>query len=286
MSGKRSTPAGLLELAPRHKQGLLLANPVLLAAGVIGYGDASAPGFEMADIGGYVTAPVSRRPWRGEPPQVAEAAGGLLWRRGAWNPGVRRVLNDHAAAWARSPVPVIVHLVGGDPDELAAVAGACESVAGIAGLELDVPAGATGSDAADAAAELAWAVREAADLPLLARLPLDVADLTVQALLDAGADALVLARPPRGRYFQAAKGQWLEGEYYGPGLVPQVAARLADLATWVEAPLVACGGVHSMADALTYLSSGATAVMLDTAIWVDPELPGRIAAALAGRSAG
>jgi dihydroorotate dehydrogenase (NAD+) catalytic subunit len=69
---------------------------------------------------------------------------------------------------------------------------------------------------------------------------------------------------------------------HGPALTPLIAARLAELAGWVGVPLVACGGVHSLEDVLSYLAVGAKAVQIDTAVWVDPALPGRIAAALAG----
>lgn len=269
-----------VELAPGHKLGLTLANPVLLMAGVIGYGDALVPGLDLAELGGFVTAPVTRRPRRGQPPRLLETAGGLLWQRGLWNPGVHRVVRDFGALWQHSPVPVIVHVAGGDPDEAAAVANACEQLPGVAGLEFDVPTGAGEAEAA-AAAEWVWALRQAADLPLLARLSLVVSDATVQAVLDAGADALVLARPPRGLYLDADGGRPLLGEFYGPGLVPQVAARLADLAAWVQAPLVACGGIHDLTDVLTYLQAGAVAVQIGPAIWVDSELPRRVVSALA-----
>ena len=72
----------LVNLAPRHKMGLTLANPVMLAAGVAGYGDAVLPGLTLGRLGGIVTAPVTRRAWRGDLPQVVETTGGLLWQRG------------------------------------------------------------------------------------------------------------------------------------------------------------------------------------------------------------
>ena len=39
---------GTVELAPQHKVGLSLANPVMLASGVAGYGDIQAPGLDLA----------------------------------------------------------------------------------------------------------------------------------------------------------------------------------------------------------------------------------------------
>lgn len=288
MSATNRRPAasaghGLVELAPRHKLGLTLTNPVLLAAGVIGYGDAALPGLELGRLGAYVTAPVTRRPWRGDLPQVVETPGGLLWRRGHWNPGVRVVVRDYANLWRRSRAPVIVHLAGDDPDELGSVASTLESTPGVAGLEMDLLR-AHHDEAGDLeeAVEQVQAVRAAADLPILARLPLSVSDEAVQALVDLGAvDALVLAQPPAGLRYSAASGAQINGQFHNRALAPLLAARIADLAGWAGVPLVACGGIHSVDDALAYLAAGAAAVQVDTAVWVDPRLPGRIVAALA-----
>lgn len=278
------TATAWINLAPQHKLGLTLTNPVLLAAGVIGYGDAALPGLELGRLGGFVTAPVTRRPWRGDLPQVLETAGGLLWQRGWWNPGVRVVVRDFAPLWQRSRAPVIVHMAGNDPDELAAVAGTLEAVSGVVGLELDLLA--AHSDEAgglEEALEQAQAVRAAADLPLLVRVPLSASDDALHGLVQAGAaDALVLAQPPAGLHYLPATGQLVTGQWHSRSLRPLLAARLADLAGWIGAPLVACGGVHTLEDALTLLAAGAAALQIDTAVWVEPSLPRQIVAALQG----
>jgi dihydroorotate dehydrogenase (NAD+) catalytic subunit len=250
---------------------------------MIGYGDAQAPGLALERLGGFVTAPVTRRAWRGQPPRLAELTAGLVWQRGLWNPGSRRVIRDHAAFWRHSPVPVIVHVAGDDPQQVAAVAEDLEPLAGVVGLELDAPAAAGDaslSDLKELAAALVWAVREAADLPLLVRLPLDAPERVVWAVLEAGADALVVAQPPPGLHVDLASGRRTSGSIHGPAVAAQVARRLAELQGWVGVPLVACGGVHSVQDALAFLALGAAAVQVDTAVWVDPELPAQIAAAL------
>jgi dihydroorotate dehydrogenase (NAD+) catalytic subunit len=215
---------------------------------------------------------------------VIEGSGSVLWQRGLWNPGIRIVLRDYSGIWRRSPAPVIVHIGGDEPDDLAAVADSLEKTPGVAGLEIDPYAMHLDSiDAiADHAAEMVRAVRAEADLPLLARVPLYLADEAVESVLEAGADALVVAQPPDGLCLDPATLTTTRGEIHGPALQPQIAAWLARLASWVGVPLVACGGVHSLEDALTYLALGAKAVQIDTAVWVDPGLPGRVAAALAG----
>jgi dihydroorotate dehydrogenase (NAD+) catalytic subunit len=276
--------SGLVNLAPRHKFGLVLTNPLMLASGVIGYGDATLPGLELGRLGGWVTGPVTRRPWRGDLPKVVETPGGLLWRRGLWNPGVRVIVRDYANLWRRSRAPVIVHLAGDDPDELAAVASTLEGMPGVAGLELDLLiAHHDETSDLEEAAEQVLAVRAAADLPILARLPLSISDEAVQGLIELGAvDTLVLAQPPAGLRYDMAGGAAIAGQLHSRVLAPLLAARIHELAAWLGLPLVACGGVHSVEDALSLLAVGAAAVQIDTAVWVDPQLPALIAAALGG----
>ena len=269
----------VVELAPQHKVGLSLANPVMLAAGVAGYGDIQSPGLDLAALGGLVTAPVSRRPARRHVPQVHELPGGLFWQRNDWNPGLRIVLRDYASLWRRLKTSIIVHIGAHDPGEVAAVAGGLEGVAGVAGLELALP-----DDNARLAADLVWAARQAADLPILARVPLTAGDDLVKALLQTPVNSLVIA-PPSGARVDTGSGQLVYGSVHSPALAPLVTARIAALAGWVGVPLLACGGVHNLDDALAHLAAGAQAVQIDTAVWVDPGLPGRIAAALAGGQA-
>lgn len=269
-----------VELAPRHKVGLSLANPVMLAAGVAGYGDIQAPDLDLAALGGLVTAPVTRRPARRHVPQIHEMPGGLFWQRGDWNPGLRVVLRDFGPQWRRLTTTIIVHIGAHDPGEVAALAGALEGVSGVAGLELDIP-----EDDARLAADLVWAARQAADLPILVRVPLIAGDELVKALLQTPVDSLVVA-PPDGARIDSGSGRLVYGSVHGAALAPLVTARIAALADWVDVPLVACGGVHSLDDALAHLAAGAQAVQIDIAVWVDPGLPGRIVAALAGGQAG
>ncbi|HNU05259.1 MAG TPA: hypothetical protein PKL67_14025 [Anaerolineae bacterium] len=284
---RRAADAGaapLVNLAPRHKLGLTLANPVLLAAGMVGYGDAALPGLTLGRLGGFVTAPVTRRPWRGPLPQVTETTGGLLWQRGLWNPGVRVVVRDYGPLWRRSRAPVIVHLAGDDPDELAAVATTLEQTPGVVGLELDLLTPYQDEEGElEAAEEQVQAVRAAADLPLLARIPLSTSDEAVQVLVERELiDALVLAQPPQGLRYRPADGGSCTGQLHGRGLAPLLAARIAELAGWVGLPLVACGGIHTLEEALACLAVGAAAVQIGTAVWVDPLLPERVVEALGG----
>ena len=88
------------ELAPRHKSGLLLRNPVMLAAGPSGYGVEYSKSAEIQRLGALVCAGVTLRPRAGvAQPLVLETTSGLLSALDRPGPGVQKVLRSYAEIW-------------------------------------------------------------------------------------------------------------------------------------------------------------------------------------------
>jgi dihydroorotate dehydrogenase (NAD+) catalytic subunit len=274
-----------VELAPNHKTGLSLANPVMPAAGSFGFGSEYGRLVEMEALGAIVVGPVTGGPRRGgEPPRAVSTAGGVLLHTGLANPGVAAVARRYERVWARSPVPVIVHVAGTSPDE---TRGCCRRLCGIetvAGIELGLPDSAAGEDAA----AIIQAARAATSQPLIVRLPLaqSIVDGLVcgealcEVAVELGADALTVAAPPRGTAWHAAAGQFVRGRLYGACVLPQALHALQCVAELVAVPLIGCGGVHCAEDALAFLRTGAVAVQVGAALWRDPACLARIARAL------
>ena len=158
-----------VELAPDHKQGLLLANPVMPAAGSFGYGLEYEGLVEVERLGAIVTTRTTVRPQRGRSqPRLQELEGGLLLNTGGQNPGLGWVLREYAPRWARGRVPVILNVAGRGPMEFAQVARRLGDVQGVWGLELTLPGRVGPSEAR----EIVAAVRAETLLPLWAKLPL------------------------------------------------------------------------------------------------------------------
>ncbi len=265
----------MIELAPRHKVGLPLSNPLMTAAGCFGYGPEYADLVDISRLGAIVTNPVSLRPRRGAAqPRLVETPGGFILNTGDQNPGVKRVLQRHAAAWKRLGRPVVVHLMPDDLEALARTARALETVGAVAGLEVGLPEDASHADAAG----LIAAAHES-ELPLLARLPLARAADLAAVCVEAGADTLVIGAPPLGSALHSS-GQVITGRLYGPALHALAVHALAKVRSLVDIPLVGCGGIHSVADARALLDAGAVAVQVDSAIFVDPSLLDRLADSL------
>jgi dihydroorotate dehydrogenase (NAD+) catalytic subunit len=265
----------MIELAPGHKVGLLLPNPLMTAAGCFGYGPEYTGLVDISRLGAIVTNPVTLRPRRGaSQPRLAETPGGFVLNTGNQNPGVRRVIQRYAGVWKRLGVPVIVHLAPDDPGALARTARALETTGVVAGLEVGLPEDVSPADAAG----LVAAAHES-ELPLLVKLPLARAAETAVACVEAGADALVVGAPPVGAAIHPS-GQVVTGPLYGPSLHPLALHALLAVRPLVDVPLVGCGGVHTVEDVRAFFGVGAAAVQVDSAVFADPSVLGRLAEAL------
>jgi len=254
-----------IELAPNHKRSLTLTHPLILSSAFAA----------DARVGAIVTLPLTLRPRAGAPlPRIVEIPGGFLMRTGAANPGLEKTLRDYRRAWSRagSSVPIIVALAAQAVRDWATMAARLERVEGVGGIELQLnPA----FDAVDAIR----ATRAATELPILAKLDLDNASAIAADCIAAGANALVIGRAPRGMVMVDGKAWY--GRLLGPVAKPFVLRAVAEVAALkLDAPLIACGGVHSADDVREFLSAGACAAEIDSAAWVDPAMVEQIAVEL------
>jgi len=257
----------MIELAPNHKIGLPLSNPVMIASGCGGYGQAYRQLIDLTAFGALVTNPITLRPQRGTLSlRLAETTAGFVLNTGDQNPGVRNVIREYSKHWRGWSVPVIAHLPAAEPDDLRRTARALDSTESIAAIELGIPFRSASSDIGT------WirAVQEGCMLPLLVKLPLvdDVAEMASVAV-EAGADALIIGSPPLGSA-QTPAGEIIDGYVFGPTLHSLALYNIEVIRELVEVPIVATGGIHSLADAQAFLAAGALAVQLDSLLFIEP----------------
>src|SRR5712691_5837746 len=127
------------EIAPRHKSGLLLRNPVMIASGPLMYlvDHAEAAGIEQ--LGAVICKGTTLQPRSGNAePRLLETAAGMLNAIGLQNPGICAVIEQYAPIWATWQTPVIVNIAGETIDEFVEVASQLEGVPGVAGIEVNV----------------------------------------------------------------------------------------------------------------------------------------------------
>ena len=269
-----------IELAPNHKTGLTLANPVMPAAGCFGFGPEYARLVEVEALGAVVVGPVTGGPRRGAvPPRALPILGGVLLHTGLANPGVATIVRRYTRVWARSPVPVIVHVAGTSPGETASCCQRLASIEAVAGIELGLPDTADPDDVI----AIIQAAHATTNQPLIVRLSLSNANTLCEAALVhivAGADALTIAAPPRGTVWHEPGERFVTGRLYGPFVHPLALRALRRVAELVSVPIVGCGGIHSAEDARAFLRAGATAIQVGGALWRDPSCLTRIARSL------
>src|SRR5258708_15349775 len=100
------------ELAPRHKSGLLLRNPVIMASGTFGYGVEYARSAELHRLGALVCSGVTLHAHAGAAqPLILETSSGLLSAFDRPSPGVRKVLKSYRSEEHTSELQSPDHLV-------------------------------------------------------------------------------------------------------------------------------------------------------------------------------
>jgi dihydroorotate dehydrogenase (NAD+) catalytic subunit len=266
-----------INLAPEHKAGLTLANPVMPAAGCFGWGTEYAHLVETEHLGAIVVGPVTAGPRRGTcPPRAVEIPGGVLLHTGLANSGISAVVRRYSRAWTRCPVPVLVHVAGTSPDAAASCCHRLATVEAVAGIEIGLPDSA-GLEDVCAIVEAAVAT---ARQPILVRLPLFSAVQLCEPTVEAGASALTVGAPPRGTIWHEPSGRFITGRLYGRFVLPLALHTLRRVAERVAVPLVGCGGIYSVGETQATLHAGAAAVQIGGAVWRDPGRLSDIAHAL------
>jgi dihydropyrimidine dehydrogenase (NAD+) subunit PreA len=120
-------------------------------------------------------------------------------------------------------------------------------------------------------------VREATHLPVIAKLTPNVTDIVqlARVAMEAGADAVTATNSLVGiagidlttfAPMPTVDGIGIAGGYGGPGLKPVSLRCTADIAKNLSIPIFGCGGISKWQHAAEYLTAGASAVQICTAV--------------------
>lgn len=274
-----------VQLAPKNKSGLLLANPLMTASGTFGYGTEYSHVFDIHKLGAIVCKGTTLEPREGNPqPRLFETASGLINSIGLQNIGVKALIREKAPIWASWKVPVIVNIAGDTVDDYAQLAGELDGVAGISGIEVNISCpnvkagGAAFGTSPELASEVTAAVKAATSLPVLVKLTPNTGDITrvAMAVAEAGADAISLINTLKGMAIDIARRRPvltnIIGGLSGPAIKPVALAMVYEVAGTVEVPVIGCGGIICAADAIEFIMAGASAVQVGSATFSNPRV--------------
>jgi len=275
-----------IQLAPRHPNELLLANPVMTASGTFGYGTEYEHLFDIQRLGAMVCKGTTLEPREGNTqPRVAETPCGLLNSIGLQNIGVRALIEEKAPIWAGWRVPVVVNIAGETIDEYAKVAGELEGVAGISAIEVNIGCpnikvgGVEFGANPDSAAGIVAAVKAATSLPVLVKLTPNTSDIVKVAIAvaEAGVDAISLINTLKGMVIDITRHSPLLGDITGglsgPTIKPVALYMVYEVAGAVELSVIGCGGITTASDAIEFIMAGASAIQVGTASLTNPRAP-------------
>ncbi len=241
------------------KYDLDISPPLMNAAGSLGFAPEPSSLVDYHQLGAFVTNPISLRARIPAGSRTCQAyPGGFLLHSGYPNPGLRAAVRRYAARWARSSIPILVHLLADGVDGVSQMVPRLEELEGVMGIEL----GLLPDINPESAAELVQAAL--GELPLIVRVPMERAGEIAQGLAASPLTAISLA-PPRGAVIDR-RGRTVSGRLYGPAIFPLALAGVQE-ALDNGVPVIAAGGVFEPWQAEAFLEAGAIGVQLDAVLW-------------------
>lgn len=273
---------------------LKLKNPVLVASGTFGYGKESNDLVNLEALGGIVTKSVSPKPRDGNPPpRIVELLAGMLNSIGLQNIGVEAFVKEKLPFLNTVNTSLIVNIAGSTAEEFSTVVERLESEEGIDGYELNFSCpnvkegGLEFSQDAEVTARVTDLVRKATKRPLIIKLTPNVTRVSqiARAAAESGADAVSLINTLIGMAVDVdsrrPKINTVTAGYSGPAIKPVALAKVYEVAQQVDIPIIGIGGIMNAKDALEFMITGACAVQVGTANFIDPSTGERIARGLA-----
>lgn len=257
--------------------GLKLANPTMLAAGILGMSGSSLKRAAEAGAGAVITKSLGLKPRIGySNPTLVQVDCGLLNAMGLPNPGVHHFVEEISEA-KKGGAPVIISIYGFSSEDFGEAAKVA-SEAGADALELNVSCPhveKTGSEIGQSpqlVAEVVEKVKSIVNKPVFVKLTPNVTDITeiAEAAVKAGADTITAINTVRAMAINVETTRPVlankVGGLSGPAIKPIAIRYVYEVYRKVNIPVIGCGGVTTWQDAVEFMLAGASAVQIGTAI--------------------
>jgi len=261
---------------------LQLSNPITVASGTFGteYGSF----YDLNSLGAYVSKTITLHPKPGNPPpRLYETEAGLINSIGLQNPGLDIFCSQYLPKLSSSlSIPIIVSFSGSTIEEFAFILERLESVEGNIAYEVNISCPnvenegiAFGVDA-QTVRKLTERLALLTQRELIIKLSPNVSDIVsiAKAAVDGGADSLALINTLYGMAIDYKSGKSKIkrgiGGYSGKAIKPVALALTYKVASAINIPILAMGGIYNWMDALEFFYAGASAVAIGTGNFVNP----------------
>jgi dihydroorotate dehydrogenase (NAD+) catalytic subunit len=258
--------------------GLQLANPTVLASGILGYSTETLENLVKGGAGAVVTKSIGLKPLEGYAnPTVVQASCGLINAMGLPNPGIDEYAEEFHRTRVVLDVPLILSIYGYAAEEYATLAKKA-TAAGADAVELNVSCPHvkdTGSEigqSPEALAEVVKKVRTSISKPIFVKLSPNVTSVTdlAEVAARAGADGLTIMNTVKAMAIDVETATPILGNKVGglsgPAIKPVALRCVYEAYERVKIPIMGCGGIADWRDAVEFLLAGASAVQIGTAI--------------------
>jgi dihydroorotate dehydrogenase (NAD+) catalytic subunit len=254
-----------------------MKNPTMLAAGVLGSTAASLNWAARSGAGAIVTKSFGLHPNKGYVnPTTVEVTGGIINAIGLSNPGVDTFYGELEKI--EKTTPTIASIYGSSAQEFSQIAAKVENLVDIIELNVSCPHAQKGCGASIGAdpeltEEIVKAVKNAVEIPVIAKLTPNVTDIVEIALSaeKAGCDGLTLINSlgPGMKIDLDTANPILSNKFgglSGPAIKPVALRCVFDVYDAVEIPVVGVGGILDYRDAVEFIFAGARCVQIGTSI--------------------
>lgn len=258
--------------------GLKLANPTILASGILGLSSESLKSVTTGGAGAVVTKSIGSKARTGyRNPSIVQTNCGLLNAVGLPNPGIEVFAEEISCAKHNLDVPLIVSIYGFSAEEYRNVAEKAVE-AGADSVELNVSCPhveKTGSEIGQDPTVLAECIREVKDVvekPVFVKLSPNVTNIAqiAEAAADAGTDGLTAINTVKAMAIDSETTRPIlsniTGGLSGPAIKPIALRCIYEIYESVRLPIIGCGGINNWRDAVEFILAGAKAVQIGTAI--------------------
>ena len=263
--------------------GIQLQNPVLTASGTFGYGREFDHLIDLNRLGGIIVKGLSLLPTKGNPPpRIVETACGMINAIGLENVGIESFIAEKLPFLQELNPPLMVNIYGKASEDYSQLASRINEVDSIDGIEVNiscpnVKAGgmAFGVDP-QAAFDVIRAVRSQTSKLVIVKLSPNVTDITeiAAAVEEAGADCISLINTISAMavdvHTRRPRIANIIGGLSGPAIKPVALRMVWQVAQKSKLPIIGIGGIMTAEDALEFLITGATAIQVGTANFVNP----------------